>query len=146
LKLTLVLKVIGPYKLLRTLGEGGMGQVWLASRPLRFGGKVALKLIKGGMYDQSVIQRFDSERQSLAINGPPGDAQSFFFDAGTSNGQPYFVMEYVPGVPVTQYCDEKPTHLARAPEALHQDLRRRTTRAPESRHPPGFEAFEHSHL
>lgn len=99
------LQVIGPYKLLRTLGEGGMGQVWLAEQTAPVRRQVALKLIKGGMYDQSVIQRFDSERQSLAIMDHPAIAK--VFDAGTSNGQPYFVMEYVPGVPVTQYCDEK---------------------------------------
>ena len=99
------LQVIGPYKLLRTLGEGGMGQVWLAEQTAPVRRQVALKLIKGGMYDQSVIQRFDSERQSLAIMDHPAIAK--VFDAGTSNGQPYFVMEYVAGVPITDYCDQK---------------------------------------
>ncbi len=99
------LQVIGPYKLLRTLGEGGMGQVWLAEQTAPVRRQVALKLIKGGMYDQSVIQRFDSERQSLAIMDHPAIAK--VFDAGTSNGQPYFVMEYVPGVPVTRISATK---------------------------------------
>jgi non-specific serine/threonine protein kinase/serine/threonine-protein kinase len=98
-------QTIGPYRLLRTLGEGGMGQVWLAEQTAPVRRQVALKLIKGGIYDESVIQRFEAERQSLAIMDHPAIAK--VFDAGTSNGQPYFVMEYVPGVPVTQYCDEK---------------------------------------
>ena len=96
---------IGAYKLLKTLGEGGMGQVWLAEQTAPVRRQVALKLIKGGMYDESVIQRFEAERQSLAIMDHPAIAK--VFDAGTSDGQPYFVMEYVPGVPVTQYCDRK---------------------------------------
>ncbi len=100
-----VVQTIGPYNLLKTLGEGGMGQVWLAEQTAPVRRLVALKLIKGGMYDQSVIQRFDSERQSLAIMDHPAIAK--VFDAGTSNGQPYFVMEYVPGVPVTEFCDQK---------------------------------------
>jgi serine/threonine protein kinase len=98
-------KSIGPYRLLKILGEGGMGQVWLAEQTAPVRRKVALKLIKGGMYDESVIQRFEAERQSLAIMDHPAIAK--VFDAGTSDGNPYFVMEYVPGVPVTQYCDQK---------------------------------------
>lgn len=98
-------KSIGPYRLLKILGEGGMGQVWLAEQTAPVRRQVALKLIKGGMYDESVIQRFEAERQSLAIMDHPAIAK--VFDAGTSDGNPYFVMEYVPGVPVTQYCDQK---------------------------------------
>jgi eukaryotic-like serine/threonine-protein kinase len=98
-------KSIGPYTLIKTLGEGGMGQVWLADQTAPVRRQVALKLIKGGMYDDAVIQRFEAERQSLAIMDHPAIAK--VFDAGTSDGQPYFVMEYVPGVPVTQYCDKK---------------------------------------
>jgi serine/threonine protein kinase len=97
---------IGPYRLVKLLGEGGMGQVWLADQTVPVRRKVALKLIKGGRYDQSVIQRFESERQSLAIMDHPAIAK--VFDAGTTqDGQPFFVMEFVPGLPITKYCDEK---------------------------------------
>src|SRR6201993_4472257 len=99
-------QVIGPYRLLKELGVGGMGQVWLAeqSEPVRR--QVALKLIKAGMYDASTVQRFKAERQSLAIMEHPAIAK--VFDAGTTaTGQPYLVMEYVDGRPVTDYCDFK---------------------------------------
>ena len=97
---------IGPYRLVKKLGEGGMGQVWLAEQTAPLRRQVALKLIKIGMYDDSVLQRFQSERQSLAIMEHPWIAK--VFDAGaTADGQPYFVMEYVPGVPITDYCDRK---------------------------------------
>lgn len=99
-------KSIGPYQLIRKLGEGGMGQVWLAEQTAPVQRKVALKLIKVGMYDENVLRRFQSERQSLAMMDHPCIAK--IFDAGaTPDGQPYFVMEYVPGVPITDYCDEK---------------------------------------
>ena len=98
--------VLGPYKLLRKLGEGGMGQVWLADQTAPLRRQVAIKLIRGGMFDSSALQRFQSERQSLAIMDHPSIAK--IFDAGaTPDGQPYFVMEYVPGVPITDYCDQK---------------------------------------
>ena len=97
---------IGPYRLVKKLGEGGMGQVWLAEQTAPLRRQVALKLIKVGMYDDSVLQRFQSERQSLAIMEHPSIAK--VFDAGaTVDGQPYFVMEYVHGVPITDYCDQK---------------------------------------
>jgi eukaryotic-like serine/threonine-protein kinase len=94
------------FQLVRKLGEGGMGQVWLAEQTSPVRRQVALKLIKAGMYDESVVQRFQSERQSLAIMDHPAIAK--VFDAGaTPQGQPYFVMEYVPGLPITEYCDQK---------------------------------------
>jgi hypothetical protein len=94
------------FQLVRKLGEGGMGQVWLAEQTSPVKRQVALKLIKAGMYDGSVVQRFQSERQSLAIMDHPAIAR--VFDAGTTpQGQPYFVMEYVPGLPITEYCDQK---------------------------------------
>jgi eukaryotic-like serine/threonine-protein kinase len=94
------------FQLVRRLGEGGMGQVWLAEQTSPVRRQVALKLIKAGMYDEVVVQRFQSERQSLAIMDHPAIAK--VFDAGaTPQGQPYFVMEYVPGLPITEYCDEK---------------------------------------
>jgi serine/threonine protein kinase len=97
---------IGPYKLLRRLGEGGMGQVWLAEQTEPVHRQVALKLIRVGRYDDDILQRFRSERQSLAMMDHPSIAK--VFDAGaTPDGQPYFVMEYVPGVAITRYCDDK---------------------------------------
>jgi non-specific serine/threonine protein kinase/serine/threonine-protein kinase len=97
---------IGPYRLIRKLGEGGMGQVWLAEQTAPVKRRVALKLIKGGMYDSTALVRFQNERQSLALMDHPAIAK--VFDAGaTPDGQPYFVMEYVAGVPITDYCDEK---------------------------------------
>jgi serine/threonine protein kinase/tetratricopeptide (TPR) repeat protein len=94
------------FQLVRKLGEGGMGQVWLAEQTSPVRRQVALKLIKAGMYDEALVQRFQSERQSLAIMDHPAIAK--VFDAGaTPQGQPYFVMEYVPGPPITEYCDQK---------------------------------------
>ena len=99
-------KSFGPYRLLQKLGEGGMGQVWLAEQSAPVRRRVALKLIKTGMYDDAVFRRFQSERQSLAIMDHPAIAK--VFDAGaTPDGQPYFAMEYVPGIAVTEYCDRK---------------------------------------
>ena len=99
-------RFIGPYQLVKKIGEGGMGQVWLAeqSAPLKRG--VALKLIRWGMYDDTLLHRFQAERQSLAVMDHPSIAK--VFDAGaTSEGQPYFVMEYVSGEAITDYCDHK---------------------------------------
>jgi len=99
-------QVIGPYRLVQRLGVGGMGQVWLAEQTEPVQRRVALKLIKAGMYDASVVQRFQAERQSLAIMDHPAIAK--VFDAGaTDTGQPYLVMEYVDGLPITDYCDRK---------------------------------------
>jgi non-specific serine/threonine protein kinase/serine/threonine-protein kinase len=95
---------IGPYRLLRELGVGGMGQVWLAEQTEPIRRQVALKLIRAGMYDSATVQRFKAERQSLAIMDHPTIAK--VFDAGTTPaGQPYLVMEYVDGGPITAYCD-----------------------------------------
>ena len=93
------------FVLVRKLGDGGMGQVWLAEQTSPVRRQVALKLIKAGMYDQAVAQRFQSERQSLAIMDHPCIAK--VFDAGTTpQGQPYLVMEYVPGLAITDFCDQ----------------------------------------
>ncbi len=97
---------IGPYRLIKKIGEGGMGQVWLAEQTAPLQRQVVLKLIRAGMYDDSKIRRFQAERQSLAIMDHPAIAK--VFDAGaTPDGQPYFVMEYVPGEQITAYCDRK---------------------------------------
>jgi eukaryotic-like serine/threonine-protein kinase len=96
--------LIGVYKLLERIGEGGMGAVYLAEqeRPVRR--KVALKVIKPGMDTEQVVARFEAERQALAIMDHPSIAK--VFDAGvTDTGRPYFVMELVKGVPITEYCD-----------------------------------------
>ena len=99
-------KSIGPYQLIRKIGEGGMGQVWLAEQTSPVRRQVALKLIRAGLYDEALFQRFQSERQSLAMMDHPAIAK--VFEAGaTPNGQPYLVMEYVPGLPITEYCDQK---------------------------------------
>ncbi len=98
-------KLIGSYRLIKKLGEGGMGQVWLAEQSAPLRRRVALKLIRAGIYDDALLQRFQSERQSLAIMDHPSIAK--VFDAGTTpDGQPYFVMEYVPGLPISDYCDQ----------------------------------------
>ena len=88
--------VIGPFKILSTLGEGGMGVVYLAEQTEPVRRRVALKVIKAGMDTRQVIARFEAERQALAIMSHPGIAQ--VFEAGTTEeGRPYFVMEYVDG-------------------------------------------------
>jgi eukaryotic-like serine/threonine-protein kinase len=100
------LESIGPYRLIRKIGEGGMGQVWLAEQTEPLRRQVALKLIRSGAFDDSLLRRFQAERQSLALMDHPAIAK--VFDAGAAaNGQPYFVMEYVPGEPITKYCDQK---------------------------------------
>lgn len=97
--------VVGPYRLLEKLGEGGMGEVWLAEQSAPIRRRVALKLIKAGMNSREVIARFESERQALALMDHPTIAK--VFDAGTTpNGTPYFVMEYVAGIPINEYCDK----------------------------------------
>jgi eukaryotic-like serine/threonine-protein kinase len=96
---------IGPYRILQLLGEGGMGEVWLAEQKKPIHRTVALKLIKAGMDTKAVVARFESERQALALMDHPSIAR--VFDAGsTTEGRPYFVMEYVPGMPITEYCDK----------------------------------------
>ena len=99
-------RVIGQYRLIRKIGEGGMGQVWLAEQAEPLKRLVALKLIHGGIFDPALLRRFQAERQSLASMDHPTIAK--VFDAGaTEAGQPYFVMEYVPGEPITTYCDAR---------------------------------------
>src|SRR6185369_14777756 len=98
--------IIGPYKLLQQIGEGGMGIVFLAEQVHPVRRQVALKVIKAGMDTRQVVARFESERQTLSLMDHPNIAR--VLDAGTTNsGRPYFVMELVKGQPITQYCDEK---------------------------------------
>jgi serine/threonine protein kinase/tetratricopeptide (TPR) repeat protein len=96
---------IGPYTLVEKLGEGGMGTVWVAEQTKPVRRQVALKVIKAGMDSQDILQRFEAERQALALMNHPNIAT--VLDAGTSDaGLPYFVMELVKGVPITKYCDD----------------------------------------
>src|SRR5438874_10706673 len=97
--------VVGPYKLLQQIGEGGMGTVFMAEQTHPVQRKVALKVIKPGMDSRQVIARFEAERQALALMEHPNIAR--VFDGGaTESGRPYFVMELVHGVPITKYCDD----------------------------------------
>jgi serine/threonine protein kinase/tetratricopeptide (TPR) repeat protein len=96
----------GRYHILRDLGEGGMGTVYLAEQLEPIRRRVALKVVKLGMDTAQVLVRFNNERQALAIMDHPNIAQ--IFDAGaTAKGRPYFVMEYIEGAPITQYCDRE---------------------------------------
>jgi eukaryotic-like serine/threonine-protein kinase len=95
---------VGPYRILRKIGEGGMGVVYEAQQEAPVRRTVALKLIKWGMHTREVLARFDSERQALALMNHPNIAR--VYDAGaTTEGRPYFAMEYVQGIPITEYCD-----------------------------------------
>jgi serine/threonine protein kinase/WD40 repeat protein len=97
--------IIGPYKLMEQIGEGGMGLVFVAEQQQPVRRKVALKVIKPGMDTRQVVARFEAERQALALMDHPNIAK--VLDGGeTAGGRPYFVMELVKGVPITQYCDQ----------------------------------------
>src|SRR5262245_8512832 len=105
--------VIGPYKLLEQIGEGGMGSVWMAQQVAPVTRLVAVKLIKAGMDSKLVIARFEAERQALALMDHPNIAR--VLDAGTTTdeaggvgpGRPYFVMDLVKGVSITQFCADR---------------------------------------
>ncbi len=97
--------IAGRYTLVEKLGEGGMGEVWVARQTEPVKRQVALKLIKPGMDSRAVLQRFEQERQALALMDHPNIAR--VLDGGmTASGQPYFVMELVNGLPLTRFCDE----------------------------------------
>ena len=133
--------VIGPYKLLEQIGEGGMGTVWMAEQTEPVKRLVAVKLIKAGMDSRQVIARFEAERQALALMDHPNIAR--VLDAGTTGaGRPYFVMELVKGVPITRYCDEHHLTPAAAAGAVHPGLPGGPARASEGDHPPRFEAVQ----
>src|SRR5438876_1053355 len=101
---TRAVETIGPYRLLQRLGEGGMGEVWLAEQIRPVHRQVALKIIKAGMDTAQVVARFEAERQALALMSHPAIAQ--VFDGGaTPHGRPFFGMEYVRGESITAYCD-----------------------------------------
>jgi serine/threonine protein kinase/tetratricopeptide (TPR) repeat protein len=97
---------IGPFDIIEVLGRGGMGTVYLAQQESPISRRVALKVIRAGMDSAQVLARFQVEQQALAVLDHPSIAR--VLDAGsTADGRPYFVMEYVPGSPITQYCDQK---------------------------------------
>ncbi len=107
-------ETIGPYRLLQKIGEGGMGEVWLAEQTEPIHRQVALKVIKAGLDTRQVVARFEAERQALALMDHPGIAK--VYEAGeTPRGLPYFAMEYVKGEPITTYCDR---HRMGTPERL----------------------------
>src|SRR5262249_25152622 len=96
---------VGPYKLLELIGEGGMGAVYMAEQTAPVPRRVALRLIKAGLDSRRVVAGFGAERRARALMDPPHIAK--VLDAGaTDGGRPYFVMELVKGVPITQFCDE----------------------------------------
>src|SRR6516162_2019869 len=96
--------LIGPYKLLEQIGEGGFGVVFMAEQTQPVRRKVALKVLKPGMDTRQVVARFEAERQALALVNHQHIAH--VLDAGaTESGRPYFVMELVRGIPITQFCD-----------------------------------------
>jgi serine/threonine protein kinase/tetratricopeptide (TPR) repeat protein len=97
---------VNPYKLMEQIGEGGMGVVYVAEQTQPVRRKVALKVIKPGMDSRQVVARFEAERQALAMKDHPNIAR--VYDGGTTaSGRPYFVMELVRGVPITEYCDDE---------------------------------------
>ncbi len=134
--------VAGRYKVRQEIGEGGMGSVYLAEQTRPVKRMVALKLIKAGMDSRTVLARFESERQALALMDHPNIAK--VLDAGTTEGgHPFFVMELVKGIPLTQYCD---LHRLGLPERLalfRQICSAVQHAAPEGDHPSGLEADEH---
>ena len=131
--------IIGPYKLLEQIGEGGMGEVWMAEQREPMQRKVALKIIKAGMDTRQVVARFEAERQALALMDHPNIAK--VLDGGTTaTGRPYFVMELVKGMPITRYCDEHRLTAARAAGAVPAGLPGDPARPPEGHHPPRHQA------
>lgn len=98
-------ETIGNYRILERIGEGGMGIVYLAEQHEPVKRRVAIKIVRAGLDTEELLARFRSERQALALMNHNGIAQ--IFEAGTTeSGRPYFAMEYVPGVPITRYCDD----------------------------------------
>jgi serine/threonine protein kinase len=99
-----VSRMVGPHKLLQRIGEGGMGEVWMAEQRYPVRRRVALKLVRSDSPTKEIIARFEAERQALAMMDHPNIAK--VLDVGqTDTGQPYFVMDLVQGIPITDYCD-----------------------------------------
>src|SRR5436305_13921398 len=99
-------EMIGPFRIFERIGEGGMGVIYKAEQRSPVRRTVALKVIKLGMDTKEVLARFEAERQALALMSHPNIAR--VLDAGmTDTGRPYFAMDFVPGVPLTRYCDDQ---------------------------------------
>ncbi len=132
---------IGRYKLLEQIGEGGMGVVYVAEQTEPVRRRVALKIIKPGMDTRQVIARFEAERQALAMMDHPNIAK--VLDAGTTEaGRPYFVMELVRGMPITEYCDKAQLESAAAAGAVHRCLPGRAARPSKGNHSSRSQAVE----
>jgi hypothetical protein len=133
-------RVMGRYTLLEPIGEGGFGTVWMAEQREPVKRRVALKIIKRGMDSSQVIARFEAERQALAMMDHPNIAK--VLDGGsTESGQPYFVMEYIRGVPILQLRYREARH-ACPTGALHPGLPGHPARPPEGDHPPRHQALQ----
>ena len=134
---------IGRYKLLQKIGEGGCGVVYMAEQEEPVRRRVALKIIKLGMDTEEVIARFEAERQALAMMDHPNIAK--VFDAGaTDAGRPYFVMELVRGIKITDYCDQNNlSDRASGSSLFIAGLPGDSARASKGHHPPRHQAVEH---
>ena len=125
---------INHYRLLQRLGEGGMGEVWLAEQVTPVRRQVAIKVIKAGMDTAHVVARFEAERQALALLDHPAIAR--VFDGGaTAEGRPYFVMEYVKGEADQRVLRQKRAFAGPAARTVSSGVRSRSPRAPERDHP-----------
>ena len=134
--------LIGPYKLMEQIGEGGMGLVFVAEQQQPVRRKVALKIIKPGMDSRDVIARFEAERQALALMDHPNIAR--VLDAGTTeSGRPYFVMELVKGIPIIEYCDGQQLTTRERLELFVTVCQAVQHAHAQGDHPPRPEAVEH---
>ena len=123
------------------IGEGGFGAVYLAEQREPVRRRVALKVVKLGMDSKEVLARFEAERQALAMMDHPNVAK--VFDAGmTASGRPYFAMEHVPGVPITQYCDDQKLTVRERLE-LFVPVCDGAARPHQGHHPPRPQARQH---
>ena len=133
---------IGPYRLLRKLGEGGMSRVYLAVRDDDFQRLVALKVIRRGLESEDLLHRFRTERQILAGLDHPNIAK--LLDGGTTeDGLPYFVMEYIDGIPVDEYCDRNRLTVVQRLQLFRDVCAARAVRPPEPGRPPRHQAEQH---
>jgi len=134
-------QTLGRYKLMERLGEGGCGVVYVAEQTQPVRRRVALKVIKLGMDTKAVVARFEAERQALAMMDHPNIAK--VLDAGTTDlGRPFFVMELVRGIRITDYCDQNQLSTQERLDLSSRSARPSSTRI-RGHHPPGYQAVEH---
>ncbi len=132
---------IGPYRILRVLGDGGMGMVYEAEQTAPVQRRVALKVVRADLDSREVLARFETERQALALMSHESIAK--VLDAGaTATGRPFFVMELVPGVPITDYCDRRTLSTRERLALFIRVCRGGPARPPEGRHPPRPQAVQ----